>query len=108
MSARKSSHGTIGSPVGADRLQPALKIEKALLPHDSALAQIERRADRSPLQPGPQALASDWPGFSVTADRQIGKCGAGGGVKDLDNRRLPKEPIDSPALIAPIVACIKS
>jgi hypothetical protein len=42
----------------------------------------------------------------VTADRQIGKCGAGGGVKEFDNRRLPKEPIDSPALIAPIVACM--
>ena len=58
----------------------------------AGLEQIERRADRcraqglpgglvmSALQPAPQTLASDWPGFSVTVDQQIGERGAGGGV----------------------------
>jgi hypothetical protein len=71
----------------------------------AGLEQVERRTDRcraqglpgglvmSALQPGPQALASDRPGFPVTVDQQIGKGGAGGGVKELDRRRRSEEPV---------------
>src|SRR5437867_12211371 len=55
MSVRKSSHGTIflivssGSPRAANRLQPALNIEKALLPHDPLAPSAHDRV-RSPSQ----------------------------------------------------------
>ena len=38
-------------------------------------------------QPGPKPLAADGPGFSVTIDHDIGKCHAGGGVKQLLTQR---------------------
>ena len=63
------------------------------------LEQIERRADRrraqglpgllviTAPQPAAQAFAADRPGFPVALDPQIGKGGAGGGMKELDGRR---------------------
>jgi hypothetical protein len=46
-------------------------------------------------QPAAKALAADWPGFPVTIDQQIGKGGAGGGVKQLLTRRNLGEHIDA-------------
>jgi hypothetical protein len=34
-------------------------------------------------QPGSKSIAADGPGLSVTADGDVGKCGAGGGVKQV-------------------------
>jgi hypothetical protein len=61
--------------------------------------QIELRGNRLPgqgasrglviaaTQPTAKALAPDRPGFPVTIDQEIGKGGAGGGVKELLTRR---------------------
>src|SRR5262249_35432200 len=40
----------------------------------------------TPPQPAAKALAADGPGFPVTVDQEIGKGGAGGGVKELPTR----------------------
>ncbi len=41
----------------------------------------------APTQPAAKALAADWPAFPVTIDQEIGKRGAGGGVKEIATRR---------------------
>jgi len=56
--------------------------------------QIELRGDRgraqgasrgfvvAATQPAPKTFAADWPSLPVTIDQEIGKGGAGGGMKD--------------------------
>jgi hypothetical protein len=63
------------------------------------LKQIEHRPDRlgaqrcagllivAPPQSGPEPFAANGPGLPVTVDQEIGKCGAGGGVKQLASDR---------------------
>src|SRR5262249_3102939 len=75
----------VDGTLGRIKLRPCLK-------------QIELRGDRLRAQRAPgrlvilatqptaKALAANWPSFPVTVDQEIGKGGAGGGVKELPTR----------------------
>ena len=57
-----------------------------------------RRSPARSAQPGPKPFAADRPGFSVTLDDDIGKGGAGSGVKQLLTQRDVDEHIARQAL----------